>query len=72
MYGTAWIASSILAVVLGVALASPAIQGVRAVKDDLHLATTTAASCQGLRPPADFPGIEGFDQAIHRLFRHGC
>jgi hypothetical protein len=26
-------------------------------KDDLHLATATAASCQGLHPQADFTGI---------------
>ena len=57
MYGTSWITSSVLAVVLGVALASPAIQGVRAVKDDLHLATATEESCQGLHPQADFTGI---------------
>jgi hypothetical protein len=57
MHGTSWTMSSVLAIVLGVALAAPAIQGVRAVKDDLHLATTTAASCQGLHPLAGFTGI---------------
>jgi hypothetical protein len=57
MYGTSWITSSVLTVVLGVALALPMIHGVRAVKDDLHLATATAASCQGLHPQADFTGI---------------
>jgi hypothetical protein len=43
MYGTSWITSSVLAVVLGVARASLAIQRVRAVKDDLRLATATPA-----------------------------
>jgi hypothetical protein len=57
MYGTSWTTSGVLAVVLGVALAAPAIQGVRAVKDDLHLATTTVASCQGLHPLAGLTGI---------------
>jgi hypothetical protein len=57
MYGTSWITSSVLTVVLGVALALPTIHGVRAVKDDLHLVTATAASCQGLHPQADFTGI---------------
>jgi hypothetical protein len=57
MYGTSWITSSVLTVVLGVALALPSIHGVRAVEDDLHLATATAASCQGLHPQADFTGI---------------
>jgi hypothetical protein len=72
MYGTSWITASVLTVVLGVALALPTIRGVRAVKNDLHLATATAASCQGLHPQADFTGIQGLDQVIHRLFGHGC
>ena len=57
MYGTSWITSSVLTVELGVALALPTIHGVRAVKDDLHLAPATVASCQGLHPQADFTGI---------------
>jgi hypothetical protein len=57
MYGTSWITASVLTVVLGVALALPTIHGVWAVKDDLHLATATAASCQGMPPQADFTGI---------------
>jgi hypothetical protein len=43
-----------------------------ASKDDLHLATATAASCQGLHPQADVPGISGPDQASRRLFGYGC
>jgi hypothetical protein len=57
MYGTSWITASVLTVVLGVALVLPTIHGVRAAKNDLHLATATAASCQGLHPQADFTGI---------------
>ena len=57
MYGTSWITASVLTVVLGVVLVLPTIHGVRAAKNDLHLATATAASCQGLHPQADFTGI---------------
>jgi hypothetical protein len=49
--------SRTLARALSVALAAPMIHGIRAVKDDLHPATATAAACQGLHPQADFTGI---------------
>jgi hypothetical protein len=39
---------------------------------DVKDTATTDASCQGLRPLADFTGIAGIDHVIRRLFGPGC
>lgn len=55
MYGTSWIASSDSPSCWAWhwpyrrSMACGTIHGMRAVKDDLHLATATAASCQELQ-----------------------